>query len=319
MSDSTSLSYTLEEVKKVYETPLFDLVRQAHAQLCEHFVPGQLQTSKLLSVKTGGCPEDCAYCPQSAHYHTEVVREKLLPVAWVVREARKAKSEGATRFCMGAAWKRVRDGEEFERILEMVRQVKALGMQTCCTLGMLTEKQAQKLKEAGLHAYNHNLDTSEAYYEKIISTRDYAERLQTLSYVRKAGITVCTGGILGMGETDEDRISFLHTLASLSPQPESVTINKLVPIPGTPLAKQPALSNLVVVRVVAVARLLIPKAVIRLSAGRLSMTHTEQFITFYAGANSIFLGEKLLTSPNPEKTQDEALFKELHLEPKTMV
>ncbi|MCY4419184.1 MAG: biotin synthase BioB [Cytophagales bacterium] len=308
----------LSEIKDLYDRPLFELLRRSHEQLCKYFSPGEIQTSRLLSVKTGGCPEDCAYCPQSAHYQTGVEKEKLLSLSEVKAAAEKAKSEGATRFCMGAAWRQVRDGDEFDRVLDMVETVKDLGLQTCCTLGMISAKQAQRLKKAGLHAYNHNLDTSSDHYKKIISTRDYEDRLNTLAHVRKAGITVCTGGILGMGESDEDRITFLRTLASLKPHPESITINKLVPIPGTPLGGQAPLSNIVVIRVISVARILMPRAVIRLSAGRLSMTPTEQFIAFYAGANSIFMGEKLLTSPNPGSEEDKDLFEELGLVAKKM-
>lgn len=307
------MKLSVEEVKTQYERPLFALVEAAHTVLKKNFRPGDVQTSRLLSIKTGGCPEDCAYCPQAARYHTNLDVEALLPLEEVRAAARKAKKEGATRFCMGAAWREIRNGPHFERVLEMVREVKALGLQVCCTLGMLDATQAQRLKEAGLYAYNHNIDTSEAYYKRIISTRKYEDRLRTIAHVRAAGITVCTGGIIGMGESDADRIAFLHQLATLDPQPESVTINKLVPIPGTPLADAAPLSTLVLLRVVAGARLLMPKAVLRLSAGRESLSHAEQFLLFYAGANSIFLGEKLLTAPNAGEESDKKLFSELNL------
>ena len=307
------MGISLEEVRTQYEQSLFLLVESAHAMLKKHFRPGDVQTSRLMSIKTGGCPEDCAYCPQAARYQTGLDVQALLPLEEVLAAARQAKAEGATRFCMGAAWREVRDGAHFGRVLEMVREVKALGLQVCCTLGMLSTEQAKALKEAGLYAYNHNIDTSEAHYKKIISTRNYKDRLQTIANVRKAGITVCTGGILGMGESDEDRIAFLYQLSSLDPQPESVTINKLIPIEGTPLGDTPPVSALVLLRVVAVARLIMPKAVIRLSAGRESLTHAEQFLLFYAGANSIFLGEKLLTAPNVTEDSDKQLFEELDL------
>ena len=307
------MSLSREEVKSLYERSLFSLVESAHEMLKKHFRPGDIQTSRLMSIKTGGCSEDCAYCSQSVRYRTNIDIEALLPLEEVLLSARQAKAEGATRFCMGAAWREVRNGAHFERVLEMVREVHALGLQVCCTLGMLTKEQAQALKAAGLYAYNHNIDTSESYYKKVITTRKYEDRLRTLEYVREAGITVCTGGILGMGESDEDRVDFIHQLASFSPQPESVTINKLVPIKGTPMGDTPPISHLVILRVVATARLLIPKAVIRLSAGRESLTHSEQFLLFYAGANSIFLGEKLLTAPNAGKASDAELFKALDL------
>ena len=304
---------SLNKVQTEYQKPLFTLVEKAHRVLTKYFTPGEIQTSRLLSVKTGGCPEDCAYCPQAARYQTNVQSHALLPLSEIIASAKQAKAEGATRFCMGAAWRAVKDGPQFEKILDMVREVRALGLQVCCTLGMINEEQARRLKEAGLYAYNHNLDTSEDYYGEIISTRKYADRLKTIEYVRKAGMTVCTGGILGMGESHKERISFLHTLANLQPQPESVTINKLVPMKGTPLADQPPLPTLDLIRVVATARILIPQAVIRLSAGRASLSYAEQFLTFYAGANSIFLGEKLLTAPNISAPQDEALFEALDL------
>ena len=267
----------------------------------------------LLSIKTGGCSENCSYCPQSAHYQTGVQKEKLMELDDVVSAAKTAKSKGATRFCMGAAWREVRDGPLFDRVLDMVKAVRKLDMEVCCTLGMLTKSQAQKLKEAGLYAYNHNIDCSENFYPNIITTRKYEDRIQTIHNVREAGITVCTGGILGMGETDQDRIEFLHQLAVFDPQPESVTINKLIPIPGTPLGKQKSVSTLEVIRVIATARLVIPKSMIRLSAGREGMTESDQFLCFFAGANSIFIGDKLLTSANPDLTEDRQMFERLNL------
>ena len=307
------MSLSIEQVRSIYERPLFSLVEEAHKVLEQHFKVGEVQTSRLHSIKTGGCVEDCAYCAQAARYHTDVKVEALLPVEEVVAAARKAKAEGATRFCMGASWREVRDGAHFDRVLEMVRRVRDEGLQVCCTLGMLSAEQAIRLKEAGLYAYNHNLDTSESHYKEVITTRSYQDRLQTIAHVRAAGITVCTGGILGMGEHDTDRISFIYQLASLDPQPESVTINKLIPIPGTPLEDTPPVSTLVLLRVITVTRILVPRSVIRLSAGRASLSHAEQFLLFYAGANSVFLGEKLLTAPNPDRSSDELLFNELDL------
>ena len=286
------------DIQGLYERPLFELVAQAHATLQKHFTIGDIQTNKLLSIKTGGCTEDCAYCSQAARYQTDVSVEALLPLDTVVAKAKEAKTEGATRFCMGAAWREVRDNAHFDRVLDMVRAVKALDLEVCCTLGMLTEAQARRLKAAGVYAYNHNLDSSRSFYERIISTRAYDDRLRTIEHVRQAGMTVCTGGILGMGESTADRIDLLHTLATLKPQPESVTINTLVPIEGTPLASQEPVPVLEVLRFVAVARICMPLSTKRLSPGRLSLSHAEQFLCCNAGANSIFLGDKLLISPN---------------------
>jgi biotin synthase len=265
----------------------------------------------LLSIKTGGCPEDCAYCSQSAHYKTDVARQELMNPADVLAAAKRAKAEGATRFCMGAAWRQVPEGREFERVLEMVRGVAALRMEVCCTLGMLTESQAVRLKEAGLSAYNHNLDTSPEFYGEIISTRIYDDRLRTIAHVRKAGITVCCGGILGMGETDEDRIGLLHQLARLEPHPESVPINMLVPSAGTPLGNAPELDPLIMVRTIATARILMPASRVRLAAGRRQMSAGSVALCFLAGANSIFTGEKLLTAPNPAADDDQKLLETL--------
>ena len=307
------LSPTLQSVKKTYHLPIMDLLYRAHQKHREHFDPQKIQTSMLLSIKTGGCPENCAYCPQSAHYQTGVKKEKLMDLQTVITSAKEAKKKGATRFCMGSAWREVRDGPLFDKILDMVSAVRKLNMEVCCTLGMLNLSQAKKLKKAGLYAYNHNIDCSKNFYPNIITTRKYEDRIQTLLNVRKAGITVCTGGILGMGESHQDRIDFLHQLAVLNP--ESVTINKLIPIPGTPLAKQKPVPVWEVVRVMATARLIMPKAMIRLSAGRQGMTEVEQFLCFFAGANSVFIGDKLLTADNPHLTEDKQMFKNLNLIP----
>jgi biotin synthase len=279
----------------------------------EHHDPRDVQRCALLSVKTGGCPEDCAYCPQSAHYETAVEDVPLLTVEQTLASARDAKDRGATRFCMGAAWREVEDGAEFDRVVEMVREVGKLGMEVCCTLGMLTPPQARRLRDAGLTAYNHNLDTSEEHYESIISTRGYSDRLATIRAVRDAGIQVCCGGIVGLDESEEDRISLLHTLTNLDPQPESVPVNGLVRVAGTPLADRPAADPLVLVRTIAAARLLMPRARVRLAAGRMELTPEAQALAFLAGANSIFHGDRLLTTPNPGEDADEALLEKLGL------
>ncbi|MFI5201663.1 MAG: biotin synthase BioB [Candidatus Kapaibacterium sp.] len=305
---------TIQYVRELYQTPFLKLVAQASRVHEANHTYDSIQRCTLLSVKTGGCPEDCAYCPQAARYHTGVKAEKLMRAADVIEAARNAKANGATRFCMGAAWREVREGRDFDEVLEMVRGVTDLGLEACATLGMLNESQAQKLKEAGLYAYNHNIDTSRSFYSEIIHTRDYDDRLETIQHVRDAGITVCCGGIIGMGETDDDRIQFLFTLASLDPQPESVPINALVAVPGTPLAKQEPVDTFSFVRTIACARILMPKAKVRLSAGRLSLSEEAQTLAFLAGANSIFLGDKLLTTPNPEPDEDYRLFEKLGLE-----
>jgi len=275
----------------------------------------EVQMCRLLSIKTGGCPEDCAYCPQSAHYPTGVERQPLMDSDQILPAARNAKADGATRFCMGAAWRQAPQGREFESVLESVRAVAALGMEVCCTLGMLTESQAVQLKEAGVTAYNHNLDSGPEFYGDIISTRTYQDRLNTIAAVRKAGITVCCGGILGMGETDQDRIGLLHQLATLDPHPESVPVNMLVRAEGTPLAEQPDLDPLIMVRTIACARILMPRSMVRLAAGRAQMTREAILLCFLAGANSIFSGEKLLTTPNPAPDEDSDLLRELGLKP----
>jgi len=307
--------WTKNEVRSIYHQPLLELVFQAQQVHRRHHNPQEVQFCRLLSIKTGGCPEDCGYCPQSAHYETGVERQNLMDVEDVLAKARQARSEGATRFCMGAAWREVRDGRDFEAVLEMVRGVAALGMEVCCTLGMLTREQAQRLAEAGLTAYNHNLDTSPEFYGRIITTRRYEDRLRTLEHVRKAGITVCCGGIIGMGESDEDRIGLLHQLATLDPHPESVPINMLVAVEGTPLAHAQPVDPLALVRCIATARILMPASMVRLSAGRRSLSREAAALCFLAGANSIFTGEKLLTTPNPETAEDEQLFRDLGLRP----
>ena len=315
-SDSSIRSdWTREEVQEVYYRPLLDLVFSAQQIHRQHHQPNEVQCCQLLSIKTGGCPEDCAYCPQSAHFATGVERQPLLPLAEVVETARRAQAEGATRFCMGAAWRQAPEGEEFDRVLEMVRAVARLGMEVCCTLGMLTQEQANCLAEAGLTAYNHNLDTSPEYYRKIITTRTYGDRLRTLAAVRKSGVTVCCGGIIGMGEGDEDRVGLLHQLASLSPHPESVPINLLVRVEGTPLAQIEPLDPFTMVRTIATARILMPASKVRLSAGRRSLTRECAALCFLAGANSIFVGEKLLTTPNPDRDEDQQLFRDLGIQP----
>lgn len=304
-----------EEVATLYRRSLLALIQEAAAVHRYYHTSGQVQTCTLLSIKTGGCPEDCAYCAQSIRYQTGVQVHKLLSVEEVRQAAEQAKAAGATRFCMGAAWRAVRDNRDFERVLEMVRTVRGLGLEVCATLGMLTPQQAQALKEAGLTAYNHNLDTSEAYYNQVITTRTYTDRLHTLQAAREAGLTLCTGGILGLGEREEDRIDLLHTLATLNPHPESVPINALVPIEGTPLQDKDPPSVWEIVRAIATARILMPKSKVRLAAGRERLSPVEQALCFVAGANSIFLGEKLLTTPNADLADDQALFAALGIEP----
>jgi biotin synthase len=299
--------WTREEIRQIYQLPFPELMFQAQLAHREFHSPEEVQLCRLLSIKTGGCPEDCAYCAQSAHYKTGVARQELINPAEVLVAARRAKREGATRFCMGAAWRQVSDGRDFDRVLEMVRGVAALGMEVCCTLGMLTESQALRLKRAGLTAYNHNLDTSPEFYGEIITTRVYEDRLRTIAHVRKAGITVCCGGILGMGESDEDRLGLLEQLARLDPHPESVPINMLVRSQGTPLADAEELDPLIMVRTIATARILMPASRVRLAAGRQQMSQEAVTLCFLAGANSIFTGEKLLTTPNPGPDADHRL------------
>jgi len=296
------------EIAQIYHTPLLELVFRAAEIHRKYHTANEVQVCTLLSVKTGGCPEDCAYCPQAARYHTGVTVHKLMEVEEVIESAKKAKEAGSTRFCMGAAWREVKDNTDFDKVLEMVKHVNQLGMEVCCTLGMLTEEQAQKLKDAGLYAYNHNLDTSENHYSNIISTRTYQHRLETLKHIRNSGISVCSGGIIGLGEREEDRIGMLYTLATLPEHPESVPVNALVPVEGTPLENQPLVDTFDMVRMIATARIVMPKSMIRLSAGRVRMSIEAQALCFMAGANSIFAGDKLLTTPNPEYTEDQKMF-----------
>lgn len=295
------------EVAATYHAPLINLIYRAASVHREHHAADEVQLCTLLSVKTGGCPEDCAYCPQAARYHTDIDRHTLLDLESVLSAARKAKEAGSTRFCMGAAWREVRDNRHFDRVLKMVSSVRDLGLEVCCTLGMLTESQARRLKDAGLYAYNHNLDSSRDFYPEIIGTRTYDDRIETLAHVRNAGISVCCGGIIGMGETVDQRIDLLHTLANLPSPPESVPVNALVPVPGTPLADCPPVSTWEMVRMIATARILMPKAIVRLSAGRSRMSPEQQALCFLAGASSIFTGEKLLTTPNAPFDSDQEL------------
>jgi biotin synthase len=306
--------FARELVRALYDRPLFSLLDEARAVHLAQHPEHQVQLCTLLSVKTGGCPEDCAYCPQSSHHATDVGAEKMLDLDEVLVAARRARENGSTRFCMGAAWREVKDGPAFERVLLMVRGVKELGLEACVTLGMLTESQATRLKEAGLDAYNHNLDTSRENYRSIITTRTYDDRLRTLNNVRAAGITVCSGGIIGMGESADDRCEMLRTLANLDPQPESVPINALVRVAGTPLEHLPPVDPLDLVRMIACARILMPRTRVRLSAGRAELTREAQLLAMYAGANSIFYGDRLLTTPNPEVDEDQALLRDAGLQ-----
>jgi biotin synthase len=309
-------NWTLQEVTAIYNKPLLDLVFEAAKIHRENNVASEVQVCTLLSIKTGGCSEDCAYCPQAARYHTDITVQSLMKTEDVLVHARKARDAGSTRFCMGAAWREVRDNKDFDRVLEMVSEVNALGMEVCCTLGMLTDDQAKKLANAGLYAYNHNLDTSSEFYGEIITTRTYDDRLRTLENVRKAGVTVCCGGIIGLGEKHEDRIQMLQTLATLPEHPESVPVNALVRIKGTPLENNPKVDIWDMVRMIATARILMPSSMVRLSAGRMEMSVAEQALCFMAGANSIFAGDKLLTTPNPAFEEDNLMFELLGLKPR---
>jgi len=308
--------WTLEEIRSIYGTPLMELLYQASTVHRAWHATGEVQVCTLLSIKTGGCPEDCAYCPQAARYDTGVDVQALMKTEEVLAHARRAQQAGSTRFCMGAAWREVRDNRDFDRVLEMVRGVTSLGMEVCCTMGMLTGDQAERLHEAGLYAYNHNIDTSASYYADVITTRSYEDRLETLEHVRKAGISVCSGGIIGLGETHEDRIGMLHTLSTLPRHPGSVPINALVRVQGTPLQDNPRVDVWDMVRMIATARILMPASMVRLSAGRNEMSVAEQALCFMAGANSIFSGERLLTTPNPAFDQDQAMFQLLGLSPR---
>ncbi|HEV2305963.1 MAG TPA: biotin synthase BioB [Candidatus Acidoferrales bacterium] len=304
-------NWTRDEIRRIFNLPLPELIFQAQLAHREFHRPEEVQLCRLLSIKTGACPEDCAYCSQSAHYKTGVARQKLMHPAEVLESAKRAKADGATRFCMGAAWRDVPEGKEFDTVLEMIRSVAALDLEVCCTLGMLTDSQAARLKDAGLTAYNHNLDTSPEFYGHIITTRLYEDRLQTIGRVRKAGITVCCGGILGLGESKEDRLGLLQQLANLDPHPESVPINVLARVEGTPLASAPDLDPLIMVRAIATARILMPASRVRLSGGRHKLSREAIALCFLAGANSIFTGEKLLTTPNPSVDEDKALLENL--------
>lgn len=307
--------WTREEIRAIYHRPLPDLLFAAQNIHRDFHDPTRVQFCRLLSIKTGGCPEDCAYCPQSAHYATSVERGGLLELDEVRAFAKRARSEGATRFCMGAAWRQVQDGGDFDRVLEMVRSVAQLGMEVCCSLGMLTDAQAERLAAAGLTAYNHNLDTSPEFYGQIITTREYSDRLCTLAAVRRAGVTVCCGGIVGLGESEQDRVALLHQLATMRPHPESVPINALVRVGGTPLENIAPFDPLIMVRMIATARIVMPAAMVRLSAGRRSLSREAVALCFVAGANSLFIGEKLLTTPNPDPSDDAAMLEDLGLEP----
>ena len=309
-------NWTLSEVQDTYDLPLLELIYRAATIHRQFQDTGEVQVCTLLSIKTGGCPEDCAYCPQAARYNTGVDVQALMKKEEVLEYASRAKAAGSTRFCMGAAWREVRDNKDFDRVLDMVKGVNELGMEVCCTLGMLNEEQAKRLADAGLYAYNHNLDTSSEYYGEIISTRTYDDRLNTLDNVRKAGVTVCCGGIIGLGESHEDRIKMLHTLATLPRHPESVPVNALVRVKGTPLENNPKVDVWDMVRMIATARILMPSTMVRLSAGRTEMSQSDQALCFMAGANSIFAGEKLLTTPNPSFEEDNQLFQLLGLKPR---
>jgi biotin synthase len=305
--------WTTESVESLYHLPLTELLFRAQTVHRHYHDPGSVQRCTLLSIKTGGCPEDCAYCPQSAHYETTVARDGLMDPDAVLSAARTARENGSTRFCMGAAWREVRDGDAFDAVLDMVQDVAGLGMEVCTTLGMLTAEQAQRLKSAGLTAYNHNLDTSPEFYPRIITTRTYQDRLDTLRHVQEAGLSVCCGGIVGMGESSRDRCALLAQLGRLDPHPESLPVNVLVRTAGTPLADVDALDPIELVRTVASARLVAPKSRVRLSAGRLALSDEAQALCFLAGANSIFSGEKLLTASNPAVDDDEQLMNRLGL------
>lgn len=309
-------NWTLNEIKEIYFRPLLDLVYDAATIHRQNKAYSEVQISSLISIKTGGCKEDCAYCPQAARYHTDIEVHPLMTLEKVKERAAVAKANGASRLCMGAAWREVRDNKDFDRVLEMVYEVNEMGLEVCCTLGMLTYEQAQRLKEAGCFAYNHNIDTSAENYNNIITTRTFDDRLDTLNNVRKANLSVCSGGIVGLGETDEDRIKMLHTLATMETHPDSVPINILVPVKGTPLEHSQRVGIDEMLRMIATARIIMPKTVVRLSAGRNEMSIAEQALCFMAGANSIFAGEKLLTTPNPDFDTDMQMFKMLGLTPR---
>lgn len=311
----TKHNWTTPEIIAIYNKPMMDLLYEAASIHREHHDPNVVQVSTLLSIKTGGCPEDCGYCPQAARYHTEIEGNDLMSVSQVKAQALRAKSSGSSRVCMGAAWRNVKDGAEFDQVLEMVRTINKLDMEVCCTLGMITENQAQRLAEAGLYAYNHNLDTSEDYYKEVISTRGFEDRLETIENVRKTNVTVCSGGIIGMGESIEDRAGMLVALSTLNPQPESVPINALVAVEGTPMEEEKPVEIWEMIRMVATTRIVMPETQVRLSAGRMNMSREGQAMCFFAGANSIFAGDKLLTTPNPDVNEDMKMFEMLGLNP----
>lgn len=307
--------WSFSQVKSIYDRPLLELIYDAATVHRQYFNPSEVQVNKLISIKTGGCSEDCHYCPQSARYNTGLKRKKLMDKEEVMGIAQKAMKSGSSRVCLGAAWREVKDGKDFDQVLDIVKNVSQMGLEVCCTLGMLKPEHAQKLKEAGLYAYNHNIDTSGSHYKKIISTRDYSDRLNTLDNVRKAELSVCCGGIIGLGEKEEDRIQMLVNLASMDPHPDSVPINTLVPVKGTPLGDSKTVSAWDWARMVATTRIVLPKSFVRLSAGRLGRSIEAQALCFMAGANSIFTGDKLLTTPNPGVDKDQELFDLLGLKP----
>jgi biotin synthase len=308
-------NWTKEEIIALYNKPLMDLLYEAATIHRQFHDPNVVQVSTLLSIKTGGCPEDCGYCPQAARYHTDIKGNDLMSVKQVKAQALRAKSSGSSRVCMGAAWRNVKDGPEFDQVLEMVRTINKLDMEVCCTLGMITENQAKRLAEAGLYAYNHNLDTSEEYYKEVISTRGFEDRIETIQNVRKTNVTVCSGGIIGMGESIEDRAGMLVALSTLNPQPESVPINALVAVEGTPMENEKPVEIWEMIRMVATTRIVMPETQVRLSAGRMNMSREGQAFCFFAGANSIFAGDKLLTTPNPDVNDDMKMFETLGLIP----
>jgi biotin synthase len=307
---------TKEAALALYNSPLMELMYQAATVHREHHNPLEVQMSTLISIKTGGCPEDCSYCPQSMKYHTDLKVQALMPVDEVIGLAKQAKENGSSRVCMGAAWRNVRDNRDFDKVVEMVQEINGMGIEVCATLGMLDADQAERLKNAGLYAYNHNLDSSQEFYKDIISTRQYQERIDTIKNAREAGISVCSGGIIGMGETAEDRIGMLMTYVHMEQPPESIPINALVAVDGTPLEDQQPVQVWDMVRMIATSRIMFPESIIRLSAGRTEMSQEAQALCFFAGASSIFAGDKLLTTPNPEFNEDVELFKILGLTPK---
>ncbi|MCH9632065.1 MAG: Biotin synthase [Chlamydiae bacterium] len=305
-----------DELLSLYKMPILELIFKSATVHRQFNNPSELQMCHLISIKTGGCSEDCKYCSQSSRYTTSVKAQPFMKIEEVIKRAESAKSKGATRVCLGSAWRQIRDSKQFDEILKIVKTIDKMGLEVCCTLGMLNEDQAKKLKDAGLYAYNHNLDTSDKYYKQIITSRSYEDRLKTLSAVREANISVCCGGIIGLGEKVEDRVRLIQTLSSFNPHPESVPINRLIPIKGTPFGEKKQVSIWDLIRTIAVAKISMPRSMIRLSAGREKMTSAEQSLCFLAGANSIFIGEKLLTAPNKNLDQDEELFKTLDLQPR---